>query len=1305
MDRIGLLVQLLGSKQAITDLQKMLSLKKQMENGKTKMNLDVTDIRKKINELKKEYAQLLKEFDRKQRLGLDTSDVLKRIKEIKTEIRDLANKREEVAIDVRVQNEGLRVLNSQISEVKANAMTLRDVLSGAGTWFSAIGSGLQRMGGFLNTDVWSYISQTLTQLGTQSILSNLEAAANRFDTFNTYAPYMEAVGISAERANKSLNEVDQSIRGLPIGLDEAAIDIRRTTMLMDGDVETATKYVEGFNQALIAGGAPAQMQNYARLEMQRLLASGELSQKRQWMSLINGLGVSTQYLKDAMGYTDMTTKEFEDMIYDPDRGVEGEEVIRGFAKLADDEGLQELIRIYKTTVQSGLSNVHYALVRGLQRVFDAGNETMEATIGMNFSEYLESGRDFIDEAFLGVADWIRKNPDTIESIFREVENLASRAEKFDWGRLANSIIKSIESIVDIATWVYDHVPEGVIQKFLTFSMVWASPLGRAFSGLGSLLTTMAYLPFPQLGRLTRGMGALGRFTGSLKSIRTGFLGISAYIGVIAEIGAVIWEFTKVAETISKADLSGLDQNLKPAINFFANGGALATILTGIFTGISAIPGGALAVGTGELLSAGLIALIGQIGAVIDKFVDVAGKISSTTLPSTQKLQNVFDIMEIMSEGFSSAKVRLGSKWRTKQLNAMIDTLEGLADAMPALQNISDFDLDTESIKKTVNSVLDVYKTIDETIESFLGEYETRTNARMNSWQDAKIVGNITAVIEDLGATVDAIAGIEDKLNEYGLFNSPNGGENMTLQRITSTLDTIINIMEGIDVAISEKDGLIGTLAKKIRTGMEDDIVKNYNDAMQSIADLITTIQSNRDTFNSIMTGHGHNRTLDPGFAAMKENVKALLDSISNGKDGVLDGIYESVTSIGKRMEEQDFDGLAAIIEDMQSAMESIGNIFTTVQSYADELVWVGQIHKGDNATTFTQAIANLNTFVDSVKTIDWEGLGSIDVGNLETNTNAMVIGFNKVMTIANTLIDMQETLATVNMEGGALYNLKKLLADLTTAFSGDGATLSATNFIAMANSLQVLQTALEGIANVNLGTVTGDIKSMAKQLKDVAQKSKDGAKYLNDLRDKIIAAGGAANSNSGKFSGLIDSLKKTSTNASNAYNNLYNLASILNSFTDKTININVNTNGLDEAIARMRVLNALASTASATRNALNAVSGVFRAQGGKINYLSKGGMPMKPRGTDTVPAMLTPGEWVINRRASRAFGDNFMRKINNMDIPGAMDALMQRSKWMPSGGVYYTTNNYNNQSVTQHFSDKKDSRTSYRRANRYLGAL
>lgn len=41
------------------------------------------------------------------------------------------------------------------------------------------------------------------------------------------------------------------------------------------------------------------------------------------------------------------------------------------------------------------------------------------------------------------------------------------------------------------------------------------------------------------------------------------------------------------------------------------------------------------------------------------------------------------------------------------------------------------------------------------------------------------------------------------------------------------------------------------------------------------------------------------------------------------------------------------------------------------------------------------------------------------------------------------------------------------------------------------------------------------------------------------------------------------------------------------------------------------------------------------AIGGLVRYFGKGGFT--PRGTDTIPAMLTPGEFVMNSRATRRF--------------------------------------------------------------------
>ena len=96
--------------------------------------------------------------------------------------------------------------------------------------------------------------------------------------------------------------------------------------------------------------------------------------------------------------------------------------------------------------------------------------------------------------------------------------------------------------------------------------------------------------------------------------------------------------------------------------------------------------------------------------------------------------------------------------------------------------------------------------------------------------------------------------------------------------------------------------------------------------------------------------------------------------------------------------------------------------------------------------------------------------------------------------------------------------------------------------------------------------------------------------------------------------------------------------------------------------------------------------GLFFSRGGFVNYLAQGGSPLlggifQPRGTDTIPAMLTPGEYVLRKRAVDSLGTDFLDNLNRYGI-GAL------------GGNRTTTvvNNYynNNASVNQNIDNKSN---------------
>ena len=71
--------------------------------------------------------------------------------------------------------------------------------------------------------------------------------------------------------------------------------------------------------------------------------------------------------------------------------------------------------------------------------------------------------------------------------------------------------------------------------------------------------------------------------------------------------------------------------------------------------------------------------------------------------------------------------------------------------------------------------------------------------------------------------------------------------------------------------------------------------------------------------------------------------------------------------------------------------------------------------------------------------------------------------------------------------------------------------------------------------------------------------------------------------------------------------------------------------------------------ASGMTNSFNNFAASFE-KGGLISYLARGG---SPKGTDTVPAMLTPGEFVMQKEAVDKHGTDFMEKLNKGgEVPG-----------------------------------------------------
>ena len=221
-------------------------------------------------------------------------------------------------------------------------------------------------------------------------------------------------------------------------------------------------------------------------------------------------------------------------------------------------------------------------------------------------------------------------------------------------------------------------------------------------------------------------------------------------------------------------------------------------------------------------------------------------------------------------------------------------------------------------------------------------------------------------------------------------------------------------------------------------------------------------------------------------------------------------------------------------------------------------------------------------------------------------------------------------------------------------------------------------------------------ESVAKLIKDGVLKVEEGQALLDKAGIKDVSAEGLKNGvNEFKLSvtnGLSDAQKKflEGTGIIGGVDipgiaTAGILASVTGLKDAVATSINSAIAKLDEAIANAKQandwdeVNALANERRITEYASR------RYQSGGIipEYHSNGlpvGINWQPKGTDTVPTMLTPGEYVLRKKAVDSLGTNFLNNLNRFGV----NALQSVAKSTIINNVYNT----NNAQISQNIDNK-----------------
>lgn len=284
-------------------------------------------------------------------------------------------------------------------------------------------------------------------------------AVKRLDTMNNFPKVMSNLGISAKDSQKAINTLSEKLKGLPTSLDSAAMAVQRLTS-KNGDIKKSTNLFLAMNNAILAGGAPAELQAQAIEQLTQAYAKGK-PDMMEWRSLMNAMPAQLKQVATAMGYANpdalgkdlregnVSMDKFMDTIEKLNtKGVKG---FQSFEQQARNStgGIQTAITNMKTAITRGLANAFDALDKALKSGGLGGISEVISNIGKGFESALKAIIPVIPpiiKAITSLFNWMKKH-ETLSKIL--IGTIAGLAIGFKLFGVAMNIVGTVSRVVNV----------------------------------------------------------------------------------------------------------------------------------------------------------------------------------------------------------------------------------------------------------------------------------------------------------------------------------------------------------------------------------------------------------------------------------------------------------------------------------------------------------------------------------------------------------------------------------------------------------------------------------------------------------------------------------------------------------------------------------------------------------------------------------------------------------------------------------------------------------------------------------------
>lgn len=633
------------------------------------------------------------------------------------------------------------------------------------------------------------------------------------------------------------------------------------------------------------------------------------------------------------------------------------------------------------------------------------------------------------------------------------------------------------------------------------------------------------------------------------------------------------------------------------------------------------------------------------------------KISNLTnvMNSLKKLGNDswLDSINFISKGLEA----LTSKLDGASLDAKFKSFTKLIDFV---KKISDLKLDDAGLEAIETKLENLKKTL-KTVSKF--EVDTPPD----------IKDDVLKGYENFKKLTDKIKGITDSLN-----NIPDGLD------ISSKIESVKNALSKIsELATLDIFGKDTPFNKDVTSNIKS--VTEFTSKLSSIASSLNEINSIEDlsgipakieqlrqALQSITQAGENGGSLMSMFDAFKgksdygklaeeasnmiNSLKTIADALSQIPDLIniegsgIETRVAKIQSVLKSLTDSDTGSFIQDIGKLAKVSEAVGQVTSVVNSFktmAETLMTIPDLINVEGSGIETR-VAKIKSVLQSLASSDDSGLTTSlqNIQKLSSNIMSAVQAVNNILIIANAINQFPE----VNADNfnNSINAIKTAIESLSGINDNDAIVGNLTNIL---NTINQIQSALAQFASMasSLGQQSGSnfsngfVSGLGSRIVD----------KMNEQKNQIENLGWEA------LGASISSKIANGFDVSSVLNKIQQIQSAIDSLRGKTVDITINE-----------------TTVKSTKK---------RQHGGIIpEYHSTGGVvgrrSFASLGTDTIPAMLTAGEYVLKRSVSSMLGKQFLDNLNQMNLTQALKALAGHTG---HSVVNNTTNN-----ITQNVDNK-----------------